>query len=95
MEKYFYWGLLLILIFMLTCFFTAKKESEHNLVLNDTITPCVVGCNSDVYLDKEIKYTIKNVKNIKIDTLHQHQHINIDTNETYTLYEYTITFEID
>ena len=54
-----------------------------------------MGCNNDVYLDKQIKYTIKNVKNIKIDTLNRHQHINVDTNETYTLYEYTITFEID
>ena len=27
--------------------------------------------------------------------MNHHQHINIDTNETYTLYEYTITFEID
>lgn len=95
MSKYFYWGLFMIFLFILTCFFTAKKENEYNQTINDTITPCVVGCNSDVYLNKEIKYTIKNVKNIKIDTLHQHQHINIDTNETYTLYEYTITFEID
>ena len=95
MVKYFYWGLFVLFLFILACFFTAKKESEHNLELNDTITPCVVGCNNDVYLDKEVKYTIKNVNNIKIDTLNHHQHINIDTNETYTLYEYTITFEIN
>jgi hypothetical protein len=37
----------------------------------------------------------RDVKNINIYTLNRHQHINIDTNETYTLYEYTITFEID
>lgn len=91
----FYFGVIVLGLFMLACFFTAKKENEYNQTINDTITPCVVGCNSDVYLNKEFKYTIKNVKNIKIDTLHQHQHINIDTNETYTLYEYTITFEID
>jgi hypothetical protein len=91
----FYFGVIILGLFILACFFTTKKENESNQTINDTIIPCVVGCNSDVYLNKEIKYTIKNVKNIKIDTLHQHQHINIDTNETYTLYEYTIIFEID
>ena len=70
------------------------KEYYIKTIDKKNVCPCVVGCNNDVYLDKQIKYTIKNVKNIKIDTLNKHQHINIDTNETYTLYEYTITFVI-
>lgn len=86
--KGFYIAGAVLVLFMLTCFFIPEKG---NIKTTDekNVYPC------DVYLDKQIKYTIKNVKNIKIDTLNKHQHINIDTNETYTLYEYTITFEID
>ena len=94
MNKGFYITGTIFALFTLACFLIPKKEIIKT-VDEKNVYPCVVGCNNDVYLDKEIKYTIKNVKNIKIDTLNRHQHINIDTNETYTLYEYTITFEID
>ena len=86
--KGFYIAGAVLVLFMITCFFISEKENIKTID-EKNIYPC------DVYLDKQIKYTIKNVKNIKIDTLNKHQHINIDTNETYTLYEYTITFEID
>lgn len=94
MNKGFYIAGAVLVLFMLTCFFIPEKDNIKT-VDEKNVCPCVVGCNNDVYLDKQIKYTIKNVKNIKIDTLNRHQHINVDTNETYTLYEYTITFEID
>lgn len=86
--KGFYVAGAVLVLFMVTCFFIPEKENIKTID-EKNIYPC------DVYLDKQIKYTIKNVKNIKIDTLNKHQLINIDTNETYTLYEYTITFEID
>jgi hypothetical protein len=86
--KGFYVAGAVLVLFMITCFFIPEKENIKTID-EKNVYPC------DVYLDKQIKYTIKNVKNIKIDTLNKHQLINIDTNETYTLYEYTITFEID
>lgn len=94
MNKGFYIVGAVLVLFMVTCFFIPEKENLKTID-EKNIYPCVVGCNNDVYLDTQIKYTIKNVKNIKIDTLNKHQHINMDTNETYTLYEYAITFEID
>lgn len=94
MNKGFYIAGAVLVLFMVACFFIPEKDNIKT-VDEKNVYPCVVDCNNDVYLDKQVKYTIKNVKNIKIDTLNRHQHINVDTNETYTLYEYTITFEID